>query len=366
MKKHHQLAQDMDRLAQLHCYRIFDIGPDLSLEDIALRMGFEFQEPLFHRSVVLMSRSLTLPQGDIHIDGTQFKVFVKFWSFGVMTVIFKTDFGWENPNDLVRMMSRWEYHPEMNKRAKEVAEVTLKNLSLNRFLFDRFFEDYIVLTFQDDEFTINNDVSQLMMKYRIPQILMGEENHPLSHSVLETIKQGLINYYQKEFIFITWNSTVIINPVWVDPILEMLELALCQVLEMRYYDDQLQHKLSEIYAQERQKQGLFGYDRVMKNALEASRTHMEILELVEKVENSLKILGDLYLAQIFTTASRRFRFFEWKEDVMQKLRFLSDYSEFVIDQINAQKSHILELIIILLIAIELIPYLGNIISYVLQ
>ncbi len=80
----------------------------------------------------------------------------------------------------------------------------------------------------------------------------------------------------------------------------------------------------------------------------------ESSEIVERIENSLKIIGDFYYAKIYRAAAERFRMNDWKKSVDQKLSNLVEISMLFMNQNNEKKSHLLELIIIFLILIEVV------------
>jgi uncharacterized Rmd1/YagE family protein len=143
----------------------------------------------------------------------------------------------------------------------------------------------------------------------------------------------------------------------------VIEFALNQVLEMRYYDDLLDKKLSEIYSAIELKDMSIFSGKYNQLALEAGQKYIEIAEIVESVENSLKVIGDLYHSVIFRTASSKFRFSDWQSSIDNKLENLAEISKLLLDKINHRRSHILEIIVIILISLELIPFLIQMYSY---
>ena len=95
-------------------------------------------------------------------------------------------------------------------------------------------------------------------------------------------------------------------------------------------------------------------------ALEAGQRYIEIAEIVESVENSLKVIGDLYHSVVFRMAGRKFRFADWQTSIDNKLDNLAEISKLLLDNINHRRSQILELTVIALISIELIPLIEHI------
>ncbi len=87
---------------------------------------------------------------------------------------------------------------------------------------------------------------------------------------------------------------------------------------------------------------------------EASALFIEFSDYVERVENSLKFVGDFYLATIFRAASARFNLHEWEEGVSRKMTALARISEVLQAEINARRSHWLEIIVVVLILVEML------------
>jgi uncharacterized Rmd1/YagE family protein len=78
----------------------------------------------------------------------------------------------------------------------------------------------------------------------------------------------------------------------------------------------------------------------------------------ERVNNTLKLIGDQYLARVYRLASRRFHFESWDAAILRKLQTLDSIYGKMSDQATARRMEALEWIIIVLIAISIvIPFL---------
>ena len=75
--------------------------------------------------------------------------------------------------------------------------------------------------------------------------------------------------------------------------------------------------------------------------------------VVERAENALKLIGDLYLARVHAAASERFYLREWEASINRKLDIVEDFYQLLTDRVRNTQSHTLELIIILLILFEI-------------
>ena len=71
----------------------------------------------------------------------------------------------------------------------------------------------------------------------------------------------------------------------------------------------------------------------------------------------LKIIGDFYLARIYRTASSRFRTKDWQASVDNKLNNLAEVSKLLHGEVSEKRSTLMEMVIIILIAVEVVPFI---------
>jgi len=77
-------------------------------------------------------------------------------------------------------------------------------------------------------------------------------------------------------------------------------------------------------------------------------------ELVERVENALKLTGDVYLARVYSAALGMFHVREWRQGIDRKLAIIRDTYEMLNAESQAARSEALEIIIVILIVIEIV------------
>ncbi|GAC1397365.1 MAG: hypothetical protein NVSMB68_13630 [Thermoanaerobaculia bacterium] len=87
---------------------------------------------------------------------------------------------------------------------------------------------------------------------------------------------------------------------------------------------------------------------------DANSLYLEFSDYVERVENSLKFVGDFYLATIFRAAVTRFHLRDWEDSVTRKLNTLAQISELLEGEVNVRRSHWLEIVVIVLILYEIV------------
>ncbi|MCS6838826.1 MAG: hypothetical protein NZ480_08265 [Bdellovibrionaceae bacterium] len=343
------------------CYRMFDVGPDFNLSVIEERLNTllsaqraKFSKPT--RALIIKEAPLVLPMGGYQFDELKFDLQVKIWPFGVISVLFVYHFNNHDWEDLVDIGVRLENDDRLLSIARDKASQILMAIDPDRKVGMDIVEDYLIYFFKKLP-QCEDDLTRMFQYYDVARLLLGEKQCQFGPQVNSMIKESLIQYSKEDAYVVTWNSALVVEPSDSFDVPDVIEFALCQVLEMRYYDLLLERKLVNLYsALERRRWNVFE-NQAERSTEEAAKYYLEVSETVENVNNSLKVIGDFYLAQIFRAASQRFRFQDWRDSVSQKLKNLTEISSLISNQVNVRRGHLLELIIIILIAIEVVPFL---------
>jgi uncharacterized Rmd1/YagE family protein len=75
--------------------------------------------------------------------------------------------------------------------------------------------------------------------------------------------------------------------------------------------------------------------------------------LFERVTNTLKLLGDQYLARVYRLVSQRFHLEDWDASILRKLETLESIYGKMSDRAGTRRMELLEWIIIVLITISI-------------
>jgi hypothetical protein len=201
----------------------------------------------------------------------------------------------------------------------------------------------------------------------LDRLLVGEPNiRNLSEFEREEVTQHRFSYTEDDLAVIDWNSAFVYEPSGSRDIPDVLEICNAQLLELRYYDEQLDSQLSGIYDQmqkhRRSGYGLFHspYKVLARRVL---TTLVEMSEFIERVENSLKIIGDFYLARVYEAAVRRMRIANWQASVTRKQQILANVYQLLKGELDTSRSLTLEFVIVLLIVFELFVALVSIVKH---
>jgi len=219
-------------------------------------------------------------------------------------------------------------------------------------------EDYVLFHLED--FTPPIDLQRLCADYgrRIAQILRAERQ-PLSQQEVDDALAGRTSYGAHDLTLVDWNAALVIDREGED-IRSVLEFANVELLEMRYVDQKLDRALDQAHETLSKRSwgprvfGSYGADLRSLAELQVDNA-----TLFEGVNNTLKLLGDQYLARVYRVANRRFHLDEWDASILRKLETLESIYEKISDQASNRRMELLEWVIIFLIAfsiaLEFIP-----------
>jgi hypothetical protein len=172
-----------------------------------------------------------------------------------------------------------------------------------------------------------------------------------------------VSYGRDDLTLIDWNAALVYDREGED-VRAVLEFANVELLEMRYLDQLLDDALDRSYRtlstrrwQSFASLGIGGYRAELRRL---AQLQVDSAVLFEGVNNALKLLGDQYLARVYRLASQRFHLSEWDASILRKLQTLESIYEKVSDQATNHRMEILEWIIIILIAFEVVwPFMSS-------
>lgn len=187
--------------------------------------------------------------------------------------------------------------------------------------------------------------------------LLAGEFRPLSNQERKEIMRQSFSYLADDLVVLAWNCAFVLEPRGDSDVTDIIEFANAQLLEMRYYDDLLDDELSTMYELIEGARGGLSFLASRRAARLASRLHglvAEITRLTERVENSLKVTEDVYLARIYSACLDLFRVPRLSLAVSRKLAIIRDTYGVMYEEAANRRAEILELAIALLIVLEII------------
>ena len=367
------MNQNTIKKGRILIYRVYDIGEEINLEKAEKILQQETPErakfrlnKINQQAVIVSNAPLMLSLGNYsYVDQLvkfNCEVTAKIWEFGTLSLTFDFPIPEGTSIEGLRILSDKIQNYEIletyaRDKARELGHQIKDSMAkINEWEVNEDYILYFIEKFAHDYV----DASVIFQEEDIAALILNEEKNILAPQITERINSSKLQYYKNDMAVIDWNSAFIVEPTGSMDIPDVIEFALNQLLEMRYYDDLLDKKLKGIYSAIELKEMNIFSSRYTDLALEAGQRYIEIAEIVESVENSLKIIGDLYHSTIFRMASNKFRFSDWQASIDNKLDNMAELSKLLLDNITSKRSHLLEVIIILLISIELLPFIKEI------
>ncbi len=81
---------------------------------------------------------------------------------------------------------------------------------------------------------------------------------------------------------------------------------------------------------------------------------LEIRELTEKVDNSIKFLSDMFAARLYRMAAAKIGVPDYRALVEQKLQSAGELYSFMMDRFYQGRAFVLELMIVIILIIDLV------------
>lgn len=215
-------------------------------------------------------------------------------------------------------------------------------------------EDYLVGVANSFSETMTADA--LMQRLDLVPLLSGEQRL-LSEGARRDLLRHRYSYYTDDLVVLTWDRAFVYEPRGDADVIDVLEVANAQLLEMRYYDELLDAELPRMYGlveATRRRWSLPGAGRFADLARRLYTMVAEVTELTEKVDNALQVTEDVYLARIYAAALELYRVPNVSAAVDRKLSIIRDTYTALYDEASSSRSGLLEITIVVLIVLEII------------
>ena len=345
-------------------YYCFDVGDEILLEKIESIFG---EAPTTSHLVVerLTPAYVQYRRAPLLIEVGQFALSThsapavcraKLYDFGVISIIFKLPLHGELQG-LIGMATELIGNPKVYQLAREQLQrlqgALAPGIVQASHSAETEWEDYAIFSIEQFERPLS--AQQLLSDYgtEIAKILRCEIE-PLSPAELsEAIRQPL-SYYEDELALIDWNATFLYDPRQSYDVPDVLEYAVAMLLELRTYDALLDRVLDRAYDDLEKKPSLMTLRPFATIIDYLSEVKLDVSEVIEKVTNSLKLVGDPYLARVYTVAATRFGLSAWEASVRQKLATVESLYELLSERTQARQLLVLELLIVVLFVLDIL------------
>ncbi len=351
--------------ADLLCTRIFDVADTINLEGCRARIssgGSEIRRLSLRREgsefiqlndppllVDLGTRSLTV-QGsarEVRVSGTLF-------NHGAISISVRVP--------VPKGATIEELIPVADELydSKLLDALALEEVSKLRKLLNAYFErahlwekteGYSVIFVREIEG--KPTAEEVLKAPGLARLLLGEKEtlHPMEE---REVLANPFSYTPRDLAIFEWNASFVYEPSGSEDIVDLLEIANAQLLELRYYDSLLDSELNRMYDVVGQRPASLLFSPYKRLARELLQTLIEISEFIERVENSLTIVGDVYLARVYEGATKELRISYWSEQVSRKHRLLQQTYGLLKGETDTGRALTLESMVVVLILFEIL------------
>jgi hypothetical protein len=344
---------------------LFDVCDEIRLEELRrilnlppARKGPPFRQPApdyvqFSKPPVV-EPSRTLSVGNAQITGR-----LAYYEYGVVSLnlVIPFEAQWE---EIITLSARWMNAPELEQRVAEIVQPHLEAAApalVNPYR-ERLSEDYYIIHLDDMRDEDQNPITAAALIENcgdyVAQIVRGE---PARFSAAERaeILESRMSYYDTDLLVVGWTAAVIYDtPEGAAPTMQLLEYANTQLLEFRHYDAVLTRLLSDVYRTLERGSGFLARWRYGRKAEKFNTVRLEVRELTERVDNSIKFLSDMFAARLYRMAATKIGVPDYRTLVEQKLDSAADLYESMMNSFYQSRAFLLELMVVIILIIELV------------
>ncbi len=347
-------------------YRLYDVASEIDLTLVESRASEGVRRLRLSRHPYMKALEFTDPPVSFVLPGFSMKLFnrdieaaviAKAYDFGVLSLAFNLPIpagtGFREFEEVTKSLDN---DNSIDDKAKEYIIQLVNNLGnavIRPALKQDFSEDYMV--FMIEKMSRDVESADFLAEYDPSRLLLYETRDVSSSTREETLKHRF-SYYPDDLVIVHLDNAFVIEPSGSFDILDILEFATAQILELRYYDNILDKELAKIYNEipKRTRASIFELRSHEKLAKKITTTVTELTEVTEKVHNALKVTEDVYYAKIYRTAMELFRSEDWEDSIKEKLQVVTNTYNMLYEEISTRRGHLLEWGIIILILIEII------------
>jgi hypothetical protein len=184
-------------------------------------------------------------------------------------------------------------------------------------------------------------------------VLTGLDPAAVSDPQVNESLHHTLTLERTDAVVIDWDAALAIDLTGgTGEVLYVLEVANLQLQEWKVFDAALDRHLSRAYDHFARRPGVFslGWGRVLRDL---RQLRADTARLTDEVSNTGKFVGDWYLARVYRAATERFHLDGWRASVDHRLSQLDRIYVAMQAEVNDRRMLVLEVLIVLLIAVEL-------------
>ncbi|HTA46334.1 MAG TPA: hypothetical protein VK789_28015 [Bryobacteraceae bacterium] len=335
---------------------LFDVADEIRLDALraALAVAQPTRTPAFSRPAPDYVRFERPPVVE-PLEVVSFEARAKYYDYGVAGIELDQPFSLDWP-ELVERSANLLSDPSVEQRAIDLLKprIAKAGLALTKPYKAWLSEDYVIITVFPE--APNDSAAELLQQHgqQIAQIVRGE-SRPLSPGECTEILASNISYYPNDLLVVGWSAAFVFDSVAASgPTLQLLEYANTQLLEFRHYDDVLTGVLGEVYRSIDRGTGMWRRWGLAGEAERLNTIRLDVIEIAERTETSIKFLSDMFYARMYRLAAARVGVPDYRRLVDQKLQTAGELYEFMVDRFDQGRGFFLEVVVVIILLIEIV------------
>lgn len=351
----------------VHVLRQIDVGDSIDLDRAAKTLEqhdlrTDVAKPLVGPGVVLRREPLELNLDPVDVRSFRADVRARLFDFGVVAIRFTVQVTDGSGPMLVDFASRLnEASAAFDAKARDIWQELARQLKSAIVPWEerdsmQLMEDFTVFVLP------SIPPGELEATTVLAHLLTGEpRDRKLAPSMVHELGRRAIRYYDDDLVIVDFDAAVIVDQDDVTALVDIFEIASAQLLELRFYEGMLSRSLEKLLGDIRTARTAAWLLRspFRQLAHRAALLALELGELSDRLERAITLKGDTYSVQVYREAAARFRLAEANASVEEKVETIGRVSEVLGHEIHTRRDLLLEVLVIVLIAFEVVMALRH-------
>jgi hypothetical protein len=335
---------------------LFDVADEIRLDALRKALGIPEPErtPPFARTAPDYVRFERPPVIEpLRVEN--FEARAKYYEFGVVSIELDHQFSLTWP-ELVEHSAIMLSDPSVEQRAMDLLKPLLEKAraALVNPYKSWLDEDYVIINVIPEASDENAAHLMALHGREIAQIVRGE-NRVLSDGEYREILEASISYYPNDLLVVGWSAAFVFdNPAAAGPTIQLLEYANTQLLEFRHYDELLTGLLAGVYRSIDKGTGVWRRWGLAGEAESLNTVRLDVIEIAERTETSIKFLSDMFYARMYRLAAARVGVPDYRRMVDHKLQTAGELYQFMVDRFDSGRGFFLEVVVVIILLIEIV------------
>ncbi|MBS1983925.1 MAG: hypothetical protein JST16_07110 [Bdellovibrionales bacterium] len=350
--------------ATVHALFAFDIGFEIRLSQIPLLFADRSRDPIRYsflsRNIGRENQPLRIEflPVDIQVLGhnRRFQLFATFFDVGCLSLEFMAPLE-EDFDDLPALAAEFQNSKNIMQAARTAAESIFEQ-ARSAVVNPEFFKVpsvYTVINVQQLSEELSAEAITQTFGATIAKALRASDEPMGRLEITRTLAPNL-TYSDEDIVYISSAVAVIFDETSSE-VIDILELANVQSMELKFIDARLDRTLQNLYEETDNGSRSFAkvFDLFERQTHKLNTIHLDSTIIVERVEQSFKFAQDTYRVRIHELAVQQMFLPSFSQAIDKKLAAIRDIVSDMRDRAVTRRMEILEWIIILLILIGTVP-----------